>query len=107
MIKSYKNYVDRFDPVYSPHGLVDGPLGQGRIDTNFYYNENNPDIPETNQATQQMIDSLYGEKPQLNKTTQHSLACIVVELGNYKTTFSAGKTRKRRQNKRNSRKRRN
>lgn len=104
LIQSYYNYVDRFAPFTSHHGPLEGPLGEGIIDTNFYYNENNPNIDSRDfQATQQMIDSLYGEKPQLNKTTQHSLACVVVDMSIVKN-LSGGKTRKRRQNKRNSRK---
>jgi hypothetical protein len=104
LIQSYYNYVDRFEPQYSHHGPLEGPLGEGRIDTNFYYNENNPNMEFHDfQATRQMINSLYGEKPQLNKTTQHSLACVVVDMSIVKN-LSGGKTRKRRQNKRNSRK---
>lgn len=104
LIQSYYNYVDRFAPFTSHHGPLEGPLGEGRIDTNFYYNENNPNMEFHDfQATRRMIDSLYGEKPQLNKTTQHSLACVVVDMSIVKN-LSGGKTRKRRQNKRNSRK---
>ena len=104
LIQSYYNYVDRFEPQYSHHGPLEGPLGEGRIDTNFYYNENNPNMDFHDfQATRRMINSLYGEKPPLNKTTQHSLACVVVDMSIVKN-LSGGKTRKRRQNKRNSRK---
>ena len=80
LIESYYNYVDRFAPQYSHHGPLEGALGEGRIDTDFYYNENNPDIPRDFRAMRQMIDELYGEIPELNKTSQISLACIVVDI---------------------------
>ena len=103
LIESYYNYVDRFEPYFSNHGPFDGPLGEGRIDTNFYYNKNNPNMEFHDfQATRQMLNSLYGEKPPSNKTTQHSLACVVVDMSSIETTLSGGKTRKRRENKRNS-----
>ena len=80
LIQSYYNYVDRFTPFTSHHGPLDGSLGEGRIDTDFYHNENNPDIPRNFRAMKIMIDELYGEIPELNKTSQISLACIVVDI---------------------------
>ena len=80
LIQSYYNYVDRFAPFTSHHGPLDGPLGKGRLITEFYHNENNPDIPRNFRAMKIMIDELYGEIPELNKTSQISLACIVVDI---------------------------
>jgi hypothetical protein len=80
LIQSYYNYVDRFERQYSHHGPLEGPLGEGRIDTDFYHNKNNPDIPRNFRAMKIMIDDLYGEIPELNKTSQISLACIVVDM---------------------------
>lgn len=80
LIQSYYNYVDRFAPFTSHHGPLDGPLGKGSLITEFYHNENNPDIPRNFRAMRRMIDDLYGEIPELNKTSQISLACIVVDI---------------------------
>jgi len=80
LIQSYYNYVDRFAPFTSHHGPLDGALGKGRLITEFYHNENNPDIPRNFRAMKIMIDELYGEIPELNKTSQISLACIVVDI---------------------------
>ena len=93
--ESYKTYVHRVDPIFTPHGLED----TGSINTDFYYNIHNPYIPEVFQGNMTQIE----EFSQPNKTSRVPLACIVVNM-NYSQTFSGGKTKKRRQNRRNSRK---
>ena len=102
VVNSYYKYVHTFDPIYSHHGLVDGPGGTGNINTDFYYNIHNPDIPEEFQGDMTRI-AAFPPLPEPNKTSRVPLACIVVDIG-YSQTFSGGKTRKRRQKRRNSRK---
>ena len=102
VVNSYYPYVHTFAPMFSHHGPNDGPGGAGYINTEFYYNVNNPDIPEQYQGDMNQING-YPDLPEPNKTSRVPLACIVVDMG-YSRTVSGGKTKKRRQNRHNSRK---
>lgn len=98
VVNSYSPYVHTIEQFFTHHG----PEGAVYINTDFYYNIHNPDIPAEFQGDMNQING-YPGLPEPNKTSRVPLACIVVNM-NYSQTFSGGKTKKRRQNRRNSRK---